>query len=199
MTTTTTDIVSYRDDGPLAETVGAATRGRLSPLAFAALGALAPFVALSGRIGLAVLGAGWCALVAALGSHSAHDGRVDWLVPPVLRAAEYVFVAAVGLAAGVPGPLIFGLICAVAYHHYDVVYRLRQRVDHPRWVSRAGLGWEGRMIVVALAAFVGVATPVYLVLTVALGALFVAESVLTWVRAQHREAPEETKGEKPAA
>lgn len=193
----TNTIVSYRDDGPLAEVVGTITRGRASPLGFAALGAVFPFVALSGRTGLAALGAGWCALVAALGSHSRHGGRFDWLVPPILRAAEYVFLAAVGFAAGVPGPVIFGLVCAVAYHHYDTVYRLRQRVYQPRWVSRVGLGWEGRMIVVALAALVGAATLVYLALAIALGVLFVAESVLSWLRAQHGGAPEDTEGERP--
>lgn len=190
-------IVSYRDDGPLAEAVGTLTRGRVSPLVLAVLGAVFPFAALTGRIGLATVGAVWCALVAALGSHSPHGGRLDWLVPPILRASEYVFLAAVGIAGGAPGPLIFGLICAVAYHHYDTVYRLRQGVDQPRWVARAGLGWEGRMILAALAALAGVVTPVYLALAIALGTVFVAESVQSWLRAQHGVAPEDTEGERP--
>lgn len=193
----TNTIVAYRDDGPLARAVAAIVHRRVPPLSFAALGAAAPFVALSGRAGLAAAGAGWCAVVAALGGSSRHSGRLDWLVPPILRAAEYVFLAAVGITAGVPGPVVFGLICALAYHHYDTVYRLRQRVAQPRWVSRAGLGWEGRMIVASLAALAGVATPVYLFLAVVLGAAFVAESVLSWMRARHREVADDTEAERP--
>lgn len=190
-------IIPYRDDGPLAMAVGAATRGRIPPLLAAVAGAILPYAALTGRMNLAAIGAGWCALVAGLGSHSSHTGRMDWLVPPVLRATEYVFLGAVGFATGVPGPLVFALLCAVAYHHYDTVYRLRQRVEQPPWVTRAGLGWEGRMLIAVVAAVVGVATWVYGFLTAALGALFVAESVVSWVRAQNRSTLEDMEAEGP--
>ncbi|MQA87160.1 MAG: hypothetical protein GEV03_21665 [Streptosporangiales bacterium] len=194
-------IACYRDDGLLALAVGTITSrnplGRLSPLPFALLGAAAPFVAISGRADLSAAGALWCALVAAVGSHSGHTGRLDWLVPAILRATEYVFLVAVGLAGGVPGPLIFGLICAVAYHHYDTVYRLRQGIDQPPWVSRAGLGWEGRMLIAGLAALVGMQTPGFAAMTAVLGTLFVVESVVSWMRAQRGGAPEDIEGERP--
>ena len=43
-------------------------------------------------------------------------------------------------------PAAFALICALAFRHYDLVYRLRHRgVTPPRWVDLAGLGWDGRL------------------------------------------------------
>ena len=38
-------------------------------------------------------------LLASFGSWHAHDGRGDWLVPPLIQAAEYVFLAEAGFAA----------------------------------------------------------------------------------------------------
>ena len=41
----------------------------------------------------------------------------------------------------------FALLCALAFRHYDLVYRLRHRgVAPPRWLDRAGGGWDGRLL-----------------------------------------------------
>jgi hypothetical protein len=111
-----------------------------------------------------------------------HGGRIDWLVPPFIRAIEYGYLAVLGFAHGVSAPLIYVLIAVLAYHHYDTVYRTRQRLWPQEWVFRAGFGWEGRMLVVAFAALSGVLPFAYAVLAAYLGVLFGVESVATWTR-----------------
>ena len=64
-------------------------------------------------------------LLAAFASWHPHDGRSDWLVPPLLQAAEYVFIAEVGFAGQVWPPLTFALVAAVGLRHLDLAYRVR--------------------------------------------------------------------------
>ncbi|MFI0447811.1 DUF5941 domain-containing protein [Actinomadura sp. 6N118] len=112
----------------------------------------------------------------------AHTGRLDWLVPPIIRSIEYGYLAVLGFAQGVSAPLIYALIAVLAYHHYDTVYRTRQRLWPHDWVFRAGLGWEGRMLIVAFAGLSGLLPFAYAALAAYLGVLFVSESVTTWTR-----------------
>ena len=50
-------------------------------------------------------------------------------------------------------PAAFGLVAAVAYHHYDTVYRIRGDAGAPpRWLVRAIGGHEGRTLVVVVLA-----------------------------------------------
>ena len=64
---------------------------------------------------------------------AALKGALDWLVPPFFRAAEYLVLLALAARSGVPGvlPAAFGLVAAVAYHHYDTVYRIRGGTGAP--------------------------------------------------------------------
>lgn len=137
-----------------------------------------PFAALAGAAGIA-------AGIAALIPRAVRSGSraLGWLVPPLLRAAEFAVLGVLGLAGGAPPALVFALLAAVAFHHYDAVYRVRQRMDPPPpWVDRAGLGWDGRMLAAALGVAGGAATPVYALLTVGLWLLFAGESVTNWLR-----------------
>ncbi len=116
-------------------------------------------------------------------------GPLDWLVPPVLRAAEYGTVLLLAAQADVNGalPAAFGLVAAVAYHHYDTVYRIRGGTGAPpRWLVRAIGGHEGRTLVVTALAALLTAADFTLALTVC--AVFVAlvvlaESIRFWVSA----------------
>ena len=67
-------------------------------------------------------------------------GALDWLVPPVFRAAEYCTVLVLAARADVNGalPAAFGLVAAVAYHHYDTVYRIRGGTGAPPALAGAG-------------------------------------------------------------
>jgi hypothetical protein len=110
---------------------------------------------------------------------------VWWLTPALLRAAEYGFVLAVAARFGGGGgpsalPAAYGLLAALSFHHYDLVYRIRYAgLAPPGWLSVAGGGYEVRMMIVALLAVAGATALQWglAALAVVLAALFVAESV----------------------
>ncbi|GII75442.1 hypothetical protein Sru01_04240 [Sphaerisporangium rufum] len=178
-------LLTYRDDGVLARGAGLLVAGQLPPLPPALAGAFVTgvmlFLGIAGAQGPAVFAPAVALLLAGPGSSHQHDGRLDWLVPPLLRLTEYGFVAAVGFAWSVPTPLVFVVLGATIFHHYDVVHRCRQGFPPPGWLASAGLGWEGRMLLAALAALLGAATTGYALLAVYLTALFCWESVTCWL------------------
>ncbi|MBA2810430.1 CDP-alcohol phosphatidyltransferase family protein [Streptomyces sp. KM273126] len=117
-------------------------------------------------------------------------GRLDWLVPPVFRAAEYCTVLVLAAKANVNGalPAAFGLVAAVAYHHYDTVYRIRGNAGAPpHWLVRAIGGHEGRTLLVTVLAALLASTEFKVALTaaaVAVALVVLAESIRFWVSSQ---------------
>ncbi|MGW6022433.1 DUF5941 domain-containing protein [Streptomyces sp. NPDC055099] len=122
-------------------------------------------------------------------------GALDWLVPPFFRAAEYGTILLLAANADVNGalPAAFGLVSAVAYHHYDTVYRIRGDAGAPpHWLVRAIGGHEGRTLAVALAAFLLTDTDFTVALTalaVVVALVVLVESIRFWVTAHKRGAP----------
>jgi phosphatidylglycerophosphate synthase len=116
-------------------------------------------------------------------------GALDWLVPPLFRAAEYGTVLALAAKSGVNGalPAAFGLVAAVAYHHYDTVYRIRGNAGAPpRRLVRTIGGHEGRtLLVTVLAALLTAAQfkVALMVLAAAVALVVLAESIRFWVSA----------------
>jgi phosphatidylglycerophosphate synthase len=114
-------------------------------------------------------------------------GALDWLVPPFFRAAEYLTVLLLAAKADVNGalPAAFGLVAAVAYHHYDTVYRIRGNAGAPpHWLVRAIGGHEGRTLLVTVLAALLTATQFKVALTalaVAVALLVLVESIRFWV------------------
>lgn len=116
-------------------------------------------------------------------------GPLDWLVPPFFRAAEYCTVLILAARSEVDGalPAAFGLVAAVAYHHYDTVYRIKGGSGAPpRLLVRLAGGHEGRTLVVAVlaATLADRGTDFTLALTAlaaALALLVVVESIRFWV------------------
>ncbi|MGW5346227.1 DUF5941 domain-containing protein [Streptomyces sp. NPDC004050] len=114
-------------------------------------------------------------------------GPLDWLVPPLFRFAEYTTVLVLAAKADVPGalPAAFGLVAAVAYHHYDTVYRIRGGSGAPpRWLVWTIGGHDGRVLltVVLAAVLARDAFPVALTVLAVLVALVVlVESIRFWV------------------
>ncbi|MEV4253906.1 DUF5941 domain-containing protein [Spirillospora sp. NPDC049652] len=108
-----------------------------------------------------------------------HTGRLDWLVPPTIRAIEYGYLAVLGFAQGVPAPLVFLLLGVLAFHHYDTVYRTRQGLWPADWLFPAGLGWEGRMLLVAFFGLSGLLPFAYAALAAYLGVLFACECAVS--------------------
>ncbi|MGW1394337.1 DUF5941 domain-containing protein [Streptomyces nigra] len=122
-------------------------------------------------------------------------GALDWLVPPVFRAAEYCTVLVLAAQADVKGalPAAFGLVAAVAYHHYDTVYRIRGGAGAPpAWLVRTIGGHEGRTLLVTLLAAVLTASQFTVALTalaVAVAVVVLVESIRFWVTAHKGGAP----------
>lgn len=122
-------------------------------------------------------------------------GPLDWLIPPLFRAAEYGTVLLLAAKAEVNGalPAAFGLVAAVAYHHYDTVYRIRGDAGAPpRWLVRAIGGHDGRTLLVTVLAALLAPTDFTVALTalaVAVALLVLLESIRFWVTAHKTGAP----------
>ncbi|MEU5725160.1 DUF5941 domain-containing protein [Micromonospora sp. NPDC047738] len=181
----TVDRTLHRDDGPLARTLPV-VRG---PLVVAVLGALGAAALLLWALSTVHAGhrlPGWAVpvgllvlLVAGFGARAAHDGPLDWLVPAALRAGEYLFAIAVGVAGRAPAWLIFGYVFVLTLHHYDLTARLEKRQVAPP-LHPATFGWEGRSALLTVAAFVGYASIGLVTLGTYLLVVFVASVVLAW-------------------
>jgi hypothetical protein len=183
-------LLAYRDDGPIAHALGRLARGKLPPLLPLLVAAIVTLILLIAGVheqgGLALLAPVLVLLLAGPGSAHPHTGRLDWVAPNIIRVIEYGYLATLGFSHGVSKPLVYALICILAYHHYDTVYRTRQRPWPAAWVFRAGLGWDGRMLIAGLGALTHTAPLLYLVLTCYLGVLFAAESIYFWSRTSRR-------------
>jgi hypothetical protein len=160
------ELRGYRGDGRIAMWIGRWVGGRLPPLAPLFVGLLVTGVLSALGLGklpaVLLLTPVEAMLLAALASWHPHDGRSDWLVPPLIQAAEYVFIADIGFARHVWPPLTFAVVAAVGLRHLDLAYRVRGGLA--TGVDRRGLGWEGRMILVGTAAAVGIAPLAYVAL-----------------------------------
>ncbi|MFC7217527.1 DUF5941 domain-containing protein [Streptomyces polyrhachis] len=202
-------LAALTDTGPLAEAAAGALRGparrlpALAPLAVSVLGGLVMLAtALLPPAGSwwPLLGAGVYVAASGLAVARPLTGALDWLVPPVLRAAEYltVLVLAARSESGGALPAAFGLVAAVAYHHYDTEYRIRGGAGAPpHWLVRAAGGHEGRTLAVAAAAALLSPTGFTIALTaiaVAVAVLVLIESIRFWVSsgapAVHEESGE---------
>lgn len=199
-------VIGYRGDGPLSVWLGRFVHGRLPPMSPLIVGllvtAVLTWLGLGNLPGILVFTPAEAMLLAALGCWHPHDGPRDWLVPALIQAGEYVFLAALGLAGRVPAPVTFALITAVAMRHFDLAYRARDQVS-PDWFIRRtgrppalpgadwrGLGWEGRMIVAGIAAVAGILPYAYPVLAAYLGLLLMRDALSGWAAMSASEASE---------
>ncbi|MGW4440910.1 DUF5941 domain-containing protein [Streptomyces sp. NPDC004596] len=184
-------LADLADNGPLAGFVARAGRVRLgAPLPVALVGAAVLAVCLFSGPGWApVAGAAVYAVTAGQALRRPLKGALDWLVPPLFRLAEYGTVLVLAAHADVNGalPAAFGLVAAVAYHHYDTVYRIRGNAGAPpAWLVRAIGGQEGRTPLVTVLAAVLTASQFKVALTVlavAAALLVLVESIRFWVSA----------------
>ncbi|MEU1195189.1 DUF5941 domain-containing protein [Streptomyces sp. NPDC005813] len=185
-------LADLTDSGPLAEALNRLSRGavRRGPAAVAfAAGALVVLGAALAPYGSwwPVLGAVIYVLLSPVALARPLKGALDWLVPPFYRAAEYLTVLVLAAKADVNGalPAAFGLVAAVAYHHYDTVYRIRGNAGAPpHWLVRAIGGHEGRTLLVTVLAALLATTQFKIALTalaVAVALLVLVESIRFWV------------------
>ncbi|WP_043228311.1 DUF5941 domain-containing protein [Streptomyces sp. NRRL F-5193] len=186
-------LAELADSGPLALLVARIARRLPAPAPLAALlgAALMLSVAATAPVGdWSVVGAaGGYAVLAGIAVARPLKGPLDWFVPPFFRAAEYTTVLLLAARSDVPQavPAAFGLVAAVAYHHYDTVYRIRGGTGAPpAWLVRITGGHEGRTLLVTVLAalLVDRGDDFTLALTALAGALalvVLVESIRFWV------------------
>jgi phosphatidylglycerophosphate synthase len=115
------------------------------------------------------------------------SARWGWAIPALLRLLELGAVTVLMLQV-FPDAEVIGYVWlfVVAYHHYDTLYRTLNGASVPRWIVWTGLGWDGRLIVVAglalLAASASAFTTGLLVMAIALFILFVPVASAQWLR-----------------
>ena len=176
------EVRGYRGDGRISVWIGRFVDGRIPPFAplFVGLLVTGSLTALGLRNlpGILLLTPVEAMLLASFGSWHAHGGRGDWLVPPLIQAAEYVFLAEIGFATRQWPPMTFALVAAAGFRHLDLAYRARGGLASG--IDRRGLGWEGRMIVVGIAAATGGAVVVYPALTLYLWWLNLRDWTIGW-------------------
>jgi hypothetical protein len=181
-------VAACRDDGPIARFAGALVHGQLVPLPPAVAGLIATVLlaalGLGNLAGLVLLTPVAAMLLAAPGSAHPHDGPLDWLAPVIIQAGQYIYLAALGFAVGVPGPVTLALIGLTGLRQLDVAYQARHPLT-PRG-ARGSLGWEGRMLVAGFGAMIGLGSVGYLVLIGYLGWLLAGNGLSGWAVAHRR-------------
>jgi hypothetical protein len=187
-------VIAWRDEGPLARAIGR-TAGRhvaLPPAALLAAG-LVP-LGLTAAIGNAPDGIATAvvAWLVSLGGLAADrdTGPLAWTTTALVRAAEYGGLLWLAALAGPRAlPAAFALLCALAYRHYDLVYRPRLVSRPPAaWVGTVAGGWEGRLLVALVLVLTGAATAGYWIAAALLAVLFVGESVAAGRRIDEGDA-----------
>jgi Family of unknown function (DUF5941) len=177
-------LLAYRDDGPIAYRIGGVVRGQLPPLPPLLVGLLVTgdlaFLGLGNLPGVLALAPVAAMLLAALGARHPHDRRLDWLVPSLLLAGEGIFLTGLGFDRHVWLPVIFALLAAVITRHADLAYRARSGQGLRDDVF--GLGWDGRMLVAGLSAWLGIVPFAYAALAAWLWLLVGWDFLGAWLR-----------------
>jgi Family of unknown function (DUF5941) len=179
--------VVYRDDGPLSRAIGRLA-GRRVPSVLALLVAIAPLVAAVAVKGAdasdALVGGviAWLILLGGISSASLPLEHRRWTLPVLVRLGEYMTLVWIAAIAG-PGtyPAAYALLAALAFRHYDLVYRLRHRAEvPPRWLDLLAGGWEGRLVLAYVLLVVGGLPAGFFIWAGILGVIEVGETVASW-------------------
>lgn len=112
------------------------------------------------------------------GSHPL-AGRFGWAIPSVLRLVELGVIAAVCRYH----PIGYLWLFAVAFHHYDTMYRALAGFEFPAQLARLGLGVEIRtaMFVLCAVSFTAPLNAVLLIGGVYFSVLFVGIASRQWI------------------
>jgi hypothetical protein len=84
------------------------------------------------------------------------ENRFDWLQPSILRLLEGAFYIALAIITDLDRSLLFLLLFAILFNHYDNMYRALQSEAKPKWLSFAGGFIAGRLILVSLFVYFGI-------------------------------------------
>jgi hypothetical protein len=189
--TPSTALEQYRDDGVLARllgvTVGRVLRAPPLPLAFlGTLGVLAVAAVEGDSASDATVAAAiaWFVLWAGISSGRPHTDRWAWATPGAVRVGEYGSLIWIGTTVGESASAgAFALIAALAFRHYELVYRPRFQGKPPApWLAIAAGGWEGRLVLVTALLAVGALPTGLFVMAGVLAVVLVGECIASWVR-----------------
>jgi hypothetical protein len=188
-------LVVYRDDGLIARALGRV--GAPVPSTALALAGLLPLLAAVIVTGggasdvLAGIVIAWALLSVGLSAGGRGRPRIAWAAVPIERLTEYVALIWIAALHGESAyPAAYVLLGALAFRHYDLVYRLRHRGVTPApWVSALSLGWDGRLILAFVLLVAGALPDGFYVLAAVFGAAFVGEAVYGWVVVGRVEQP----------
>jgi hypothetical protein len=189
----------YIDAGPLARDIGYALgRVRLPEIplvltAGALLGvALARLNTSLGSRQVLFVTVGAVVVITGLCWSGPVRGRFGWLLPALVRVMEYAFVTR---TTAVIAPdlewLAYAYLVVIAFHHTDSVARMRYLGRGPaRWVYTAGLGYDGRMLVLAALAVTG--SEAYRrglpIVAGLLAVVYLTECAICWIRIPRSQA-----------
>jgi hypothetical protein len=111
--------------------------------------------------------------------------RFDWLEPSLLRLLEGSVFIAMAFITDLDRSVLFLLLFAILFNHYDNMYRALQGEAKPKWLSIAGGFIVGRLLVIAVLVWAGISL---LPLLYYLGALFFVISSVQWVASRKAAA-----------
>ncbi len=175
-----------RDDGPLARAAGrAAARLPVPGLALllagnAALLAAAAIAGAGASDALVAAVVAWMVLTVGATSTRWPRASFQWAVPPLVRLAEYGTIVWIGAVAAAE-PAAYALLAALAFRHYDLVYRRRHRGEvPPPWLNALAAGWDGRLLIAWLLLAVGALPAGMFVWAGVLAVASLAETVAAW-------------------
>jgi len=112
------------------------------------------------------------------------SNRFDWLVPSVLRLLEGAVVIELAVMTKLDRSVIFLLLFAILFNHYDNMYRALQNEKKPIWLSIAGGYLVGRLLVIALWIAMGWSLTI---LVYYFSALFFIISSIQWILSRNAE------------
>lgn len=116
------------------------------------------------------------------------SGRWDWFTPGLLRLIELAVVTIVVWLQPQLGVVALLYMAVIAFHHYDVLYRTLLGAAFPAWLTRLGVGWDGRTLAIIVLAALAVLSNVMLILVVYTGVILVVMASIEWLRAMRKGA-----------
>jgi hypothetical protein len=109
------------------------------------------------------------------------QGRFGWGVTTGLRVFELGVIASI-VVAGNFSVIAFWIVFAIAYHHYDVLYRSLQGAAPPRWLTWLGFGWDGRLLVIVVVAITAMWEPSLMIVLTWWVLWFAGVASVQWLR-----------------
>jgi hypothetical protein len=110
--------------------------------------------------------------------------RFDWLTPSLLRLLEGAIVIELAFVTDLDKSVIFLLLFAILFNHYDNMYRALQNERKPIWLSVAGGFVFGRLLIIALWIWMGWSLTI---LVYYFSVLFFVISSVQWILSRKTE------------